>query len=415
MDKVLFAIFGGICSGKTTLANALEKHYGYRIISKDAAIYEADRKSRETGTCIDFEDIIENYIRVSTDKNVILDKTIRAGDLTTFVEYGYEIVAIQLVVDTEIRKTRLENRTVLQSEIVSALEDTLEISLEGKSREERQELWKNHAFWMSFDKSTRAQAELLLEEIYGTGSHVLKPEYPNVVNFPEVSYVCELDTSKSSSDWDFDEIFARKRPWDKFRARKMAEIEHAIFDVGGVVYDFSKSPLLEVIEGAGGDSTVSLEFNDYMRGFVDFQSFCQSISDRTGARMTDRFADDVYEGLRQGRQQPRQNVVEAMERLTGKGVKVSVFSNAIPALQTGEPYYDIVPPERRFFSFDFGLLKPDHESYRYVLDRLNVDPTRTLFIDDKPKNVSTAREVGMHSFVFSDPEFEADLASYLPN
>jgi HAD superfamily hydrolase (TIGR01509 family) len=413
MNKVLFAIFGGVCSGKTTLAKALEKHYGCRIVSKDVAIYEADRKARETDTAIDFEDILKSYNRAQAG-NVILDKTIRAGDLATFVDNGFEIVGIQLVVDTQVREARLKNRVAQQSAIVSALEDVLRIKLERKSREERQELWKDHTFWMSFDQKTRAQAELLLEKIYGTGSHILKPEYPNVVNFPEVSYVCELDTSKSSSVWDFEEIFSNLKPWGKFRARKMAEIEHAIFDVGGVVYDFSKSSLLEVIENAGGDSSVTLEFDDYMRGFVDFQSFCQSISDRTGARMTDRFVRDVYEGLRRGRQHPRKKVVEAMERLTENGVKVSVFSNAIPALQVGEPYYDLVPPERRFFSFDFGLLKPDHKSYRYVLDRLNANPTRALFIDDKLENVVAAREVGMHSFVFIDPEFEATLAPYCP-
>lgn len=415
MNRVVYAIFGGICSGKSTLASALAECFGCQIVSKDKAIYEADRKARETGFQTNFEDFFNDQLRESIGRRIILDKTIRAGDLSTFVANEYVIIGLQLVGNTQQRKVRLDSRTARQAEIVTALENLLSIGLGERTREERQELWRNRDFWTSLDLEVQSQAELLLERIYGTGSHLLKPEYPNVVNFPEVNYVCEFDTSNPSIKWDLNETLSSAEPWEIYRYKKMTEIEHVIFDVGGVVYDYSKSPLRRVIEEAGGNSNVALDFDDYMRGLVDLTFFCRSIAERTGAHVNDRFCDDVFNGLRRGRQEPRRKVLEAMQSLTRIGVKVSVLSNAIPALQSGEPYYDIVPPERRFFSFEIGLLKPDHRAYIYALDHLSADPTKVLFVDDKPKNVRAAQEVGMHGFVFCDLDFETKMAPYLRN
>ncbi|WP_165776752.1 HAD family hydrolase [Bifidobacterium simiarum] len=44
--------------------------------------------------------------------------------------------------------------------------------------------------------------------------------------------------------------------------------------------------------------------------------------------------------------------------------------------------------------------KPDRRIYEIAIDRFGVDPTRSVFIDDKPWNVDGAQEAGLRSFVF---------------
>jgi len=54
-------------------------------------------------------------------------------------------------------------------------------------------------------------------------------------------------------------------------------------------------------------------------------------------------------------------------------------------------------------SHEAGLIKPDLEIYRLVLDRLNLRAEECLFIDDKEKNVKAAEEVGMEGIKFENP------------
>jgi 2-haloacid dehalogenase len=54
--------------------------------------------------------------------------------------------------------------------------------------------------------------------------------------------------------------------------------------------------------------------------------------------------------------------------------------------------------------------KPYPEFYQILFDRYQVDPARTLFIDDNVKNVEGGKNVGLHTVHFSTPEkLDADL------
>jgi 2-haloacid dehalogenase len=47
------------------------------------------------------------------------------------------------------------------------------------------------------------------------------------------------------------------------------------------------------------------------------------------------------------------------------------------------------------------LVKPDARIYDVLLTRNGLAPARTVFIDDSPANVASAREVGMHAIHFT--------------
>jgi FMN phosphatase YigB (HAD superfamily) len=52
--------------------------------------------------------------------------------------------------------------------------------------------------------------------------------------------------------------------------------------------------------------------------------------------------------------------------------------------------------EKVYFSFEIGIRKPDIEIYNYVLNKHELSPKRTLFIDDKKENTDAAQTLGMH-------------------
>lgn len=51
----------------------------------------------------------------------------------------------------------------------------------------------------------------------------------------------------------------------------------------------------------------------------------------------------------------------------------------------------------QFSSHLMGLIKPDTDSFEYVLNQMGVKPEHTLFLDDNQLNIDAAKAVGLHS------------------
>lgn len=58
--------------------------------------------------------------------------------------------------------------------------------------------------------------------------------------------------------------------------------------------------------------------------------------------------------------------------------------------------------DRVFTSAEMGERKPNLGFYRRVLEAAGVDPERTVFVDDKPENVLSARSLGVKGVVFTN-------------
>lgn len=51
--------------------------------------------------------------------------------------------------------------------------------------------------------------------------------------------------------------------------------------------------------------------------------------------------------------------------------------------------------EKVYFSFEMGLRKPDPKIYQFLLDKHNLVPENTLFVDDKTENTDSASTLGI--------------------
>ena len=57
-----------------------------------------------------------------------------------------------------------------------------------------------------------------------------------------------------------------------------------------------------------------------------------------------------------------------------------------------------------FLSAAIHKRKPNIGFYKHVIEETGIDPTRTIFVDDKFENVLTAQSFGMHGIIFDDQE-----------
>lgn len=60
--------------------------------------------------------------------------------------------------------------------------------------------------------------------------------------------------------------------------------------------------------------------------------------------------------------------------------------------------------EHTVVSGELGIVKPDRRIFDHAIERCRLDPNRSVFIDDMPANVETARTCGFHAIHFTSPE-----------
>jgi putative hydrolase of the HAD superfamily len=84
------------------------------------------------------------------------------------------------------------------------------------------------------------------------------------------------------------------------------------------------------------------------------------------------------------------------------GARLAMLSNAPEPLARA---IDHLPwshrLDQRYYSCRLGAAKPDPRAFRLVLSDLGAQPGDVLFIDDRPENTRTARDLGMQAIAFT--------------
>ncbi|MCL4366345.1 HAD family phosphatase [Patescibacteria group bacterium] len=97
---------------------------------------------------------------------------------------------------------------------------------------------------------------------------------------------------------------------------------------------------------------------------------------------------------------------EIIEKLKQNGYKIGLLS--IHAKEWVE-YLDKIYDYHKLFnavsySYIEGVSKPDKAAYEIILKRLRAKPDESIFIDDNPRFVKTAEDIGIKSIVFKNPQ-----------
>ncbi|GLV48021.1 hydrolase [Thermus sp. LT1-2-5] len=91
-----------------------------------------------------------------------------------------------------------------------------------------------------------------------------------------------------------------------------------------------------------------------------------------------------------------------LQDLKARGFKVGVLSNTLPSLKESLAYHGLDRYVDGFFaSCALGVAKPDPRAFLLALKGLGLSPEETLYLDDDPENVETARRLGLRAEMYA--------------
>ncbi len=183
-------------------------------------------------------------------------------------------------------------------------------------------------------------------------------------------------------------------------------VRFCIFDVGGVCYPYSLTPLNECLRAQTKDVALfdarhgakSYNFDSFMSGKTDYKSFCKDLCRYCKVPYNKKMPALINKALHRGVGPYFKETLSLMRYLRGQNIKVCLLSNALPNLKDTASHLTF--PSQIFTSFELGLLKPNPKIYQTVLEKLEAKPNEVIFIDDKLQNVQAAQKLGLHSIVY---------------
>ena len=188
----------------------------------------------------------------------------------------------------------------------------------------------------------------------------------------------------------------------------MTKYTTVFFDWGGVVADDPGDQFLGILlkrHGATGEQ-ISEIFETYMyrfmRGDMNEQEFYEALRTQYGFTIDDSISNEFMEwsGL-----VANERILDLIEEVKAAGMKVALISNVI------EPTYNSLERAGMYMHFDqliasckVGYAKPDKEIYSLALERLGATAERSIFIDDKQRNLDPADEMGFTTILAENSE-----------
>ena len=58
--------------------------------------------------------------------------------------------------------------------------------------------------------------------------------------------------------------------------------------------------------------------------------------------------------------------------------------------------------KHQYFSYEYGMLKDDEGTFKYILEKEKIIPSETIFIDDNKDNIEMANREGIQGIVFQN-------------
>ncbi|KAM5311689.1 acyl-CoA dehydrogenase family member 10 isoform 1-T3 [Glossophaga mutica] len=190
-----------------------------------------------------------------------------------------------------------------------------------------------------------------------------------------------------------------------------------IFDMGGVlipspgrlaagweVQNHIPSGTLLKAFISGGENGPWMKF---MRGEMTIETFLQEFGRLCSETSETCVPVGSFFSLLTSEQVAKQFPVmtEAITQIRAKGLKTAVLSNNF-YLSNGQSF---LPLDRKQFDVVVescleGVCKPDPRIYKLCLERLGLQPSESIFLDDLGQNLRAAASLGMHTIKVNDPE-----------
>jgi len=200
-------------------------------------------------------------------------------------------------------------------------------------------------------------------------------------------------------------------------------IEAVIWDFGGVLttspfeafarFEKERGFPVDIIRNTNAANHLENAWAKFERAEIDVEAFDKLFAEESRAFGAEVRGKEVLP-LLQGDLRPE--MVEALKRVKA-ACKTGCITNNLPANAIGSTSGRSLYVAEVMALFDhiiesakIGLRKPDPRIYRMMIDALQVDPAKCVYLDDLGVNLKPAREMGMTTIkVVSAPQALAEL------
>jgi putative hydrolase of the HAD superfamily len=191
------------------------------------------------------------------------------------------------------------------------------------------------------------------------------------------------------------------KPWDV-----------VVFDYGRVLsHAPTRDELQEFAALAGVSEPPFFEIysntrDEYDCGRHDCQQHWQRFATAAGVVLSAEKIHRIMDFETQLWMRVNQDALALAREIKAAGMRTAILSNMPPdLLRSMRQSFDWLDEfEVQIWSCEHGFIKPGPEIYGVCLDVLGSEPGRTLFFDDRPNNVESARKAGMEAYLFESAE-----------
>lgn len=189
-----------------------------------------------------------------------------------------------------------------------------------------------------------------------------------------------------------------------------------IFDLGEVIIDLGPQAVEDRLFAASGKELdykdlvfSSLIMQRYETGRISESEFRQGVMELLSVSFTEEEFDEIWNLMLHHISMDR---IKLMEQLKAD-YQVMILSNTNPIherkfdaivkeLSGGRKLSDFV--HHAHYSHVIGMRKPDEEIYMHVINKHQLKPERTLFLDDRLDNVEAAKATGIEAVQVKFPD-----------
>lgn len=206
-------------------------------------------------------------------------------------------------------------------------------------------------------------------------------------------------------------------------------IKTIFFDLGGVIITLDQQQAVARFEALGvTDAARQLDpykqsgiFGDLEGGKIDAETFRRSISDMVGRQVTEQECCHAWQGY--AKEVPQRNL-DMLCQLRDEGYRLVLLSNTNPYMMAwvdsdgfdGHGHSIRYYMDACYLSYQMQVMKPDESFFRQVLMKEKVFPHEVLFVDDGPRNVAAASQIGFNTFCPKNgDDWTAEIGSMISN
>jgi putative hydrolase of the HAD superfamily len=176
-------------------------------------------------------------------------------------------------------------------------------------------------------------------------------------------------------------------------------IKAIIFDCFGVLTTEAWKKFIDSLPESVDLRAVRDVHHTYTSGFITKQESASRIRELTGGPTFTEVED-----LPEGSMAKNTALLDYIRQLKQRGLKIGLLSNvASPWIRDTF----LAPDEQKLFddmlfSYEVGLIKPDPRIFHLACERLGVQPSETVLVDDMERYCAAAHDEGMQFVHYQD-------------